>query len=63
MTTTPFMPAGPCPECAAGKHGNCDGHTWDEATDGLVTCPCKKAGHAERHDPDDDGTGYSWGAR
>ena len=30
----------PCPECAAGKHRNCDGTTWDRATDALTTCPC-----------------------
>jgi hypothetical protein len=29
-----------CPECAAGKHANCDGTTWDTATDALTSCPC-----------------------
>jgi hypothetical protein len=29
-----------CPECRAGKHGNCDGTAWDETADRLVDCPC-----------------------
>lgn len=36
----------PCPECAAGKHENCDGRTLDHATDEIVPCPCRAAGHA-----------------
>jgi len=35
----------PCPECAAGKHGNCDGSTWNNATDDFDVCPCWAAGH------------------
>lgn len=31
---------GPCPECAAGKHRNCDGTTWSNRLDERVTCPC-----------------------
>ncbi len=30
----------PCPECRAGKHGNCDGVTWDDVTDSPAKCPC-----------------------
>lgn len=29
-----------CPECAAGKHGNCDGSAWDFLTDEPTSCPC-----------------------
>lgn len=36
----------PCPECANGKHRNCDEQTLDPATDQLVPCPCKEADHA-----------------
>lgn len=35
----------PCPECNAGKHGNCDGTTWDVVTDDFAACPCREAGH------------------
>ena len=35
----------PCPECAVGKHGNCDGRTWDRDADGYTDCPCAGAGH------------------
>jgi hypothetical protein len=35
----------PCPECAAGKHGNCDGRTWDNLADDYAVCPCSDAGH------------------
>jgi hypothetical protein len=35
----------PCPECAQGKCGNCDGTAWDTVRDALGTCPCKAAGH------------------
>lgn len=35
----------PCPECHAGKCGNCDGTTWDTATDAPCPCPCELAGH------------------
>jgi hypothetical protein len=34
-----------CPECAAGKHGNCDGTALDTATDEFVPCPCASADH------------------
>lgn len=29
-----------CPECAAGKHGNCDGSALDVQTDEVGVCPC-----------------------
>lgn len=35
----------PCPECAQGKHGNCDGTAWDDESDGEAVCPCQEAGH------------------
>ena len=35
----------PCPECAQGKHGNCDGTTWDNELDEPAPCPCEAAGH------------------
>jgi hypothetical protein len=30
----------PCPECIQGKHINCDGTSWDQASDGPAPCPC-----------------------
>lgn len=35
----------PCPECAVGKHINCDGLSWDEDEDAPTVCPCAAAGH------------------
>lgn len=29
-----------CPECAQGKHQNCVGQAWDDATDQPVACSC-----------------------
>jgi hypothetical protein len=29
-----------CPECAVGKHRNCDGTALDEDTDQIVPCTC-----------------------
>lgn len=29
-----------CPECAQGKHQNCDGQTYDDETDDVVLCGC-----------------------
>lgn len=29
-----------CPECRQGKHGNCDGTTWDTERDEEADCPC-----------------------
>lgn len=34
-----------CPECAVGKHGNCDGRSWDDIEDDYTACPCAEAGH------------------
>lgn len=31
-----------CPECAAGKHPNCDGTAWDHERDELTTCQCRE---------------------
>lgn len=35
-----------CPECAAGKHPNCDGTAWDFDADELTTCACAGRNHA-----------------
>ena len=32
-----------CPECRVGKHGNCNGQTWDAWVDDFVRCPCSCA--------------------
>lgn len=29
-----------CPECAQGKHRNCDGNAWDPSLDELTGCTC-----------------------
>jgi hypothetical protein len=34
-----------CPECRAGKHGNCDGTGWDIDADERVPCPCLDESH------------------
>ena len=34
-----------CPECAAGKHPNCDGTAWDHDTDRAALCCCDNAAH------------------
>lgn len=39
------MTTRPCPECAAGKHDNCDGTAWDAARDERATCPCADNRH------------------
>ena len=38
----------PCPECGAGKCGNCDGTSWDNSRDQAIDCPCLLAGHPRR---------------
>ncbi len=38
-----------CPECAAGKHTNCDGTSWCQFTDQPTTCSCT-------HDPENTPT-------
>lgn len=40
-----------CPECWAGKHGNCDGVALDQETDRETECRCD----ARDHEPDDGG--------
>jgi hypothetical protein len=32
-----------CPECAQGKHRNCDGTSWNEVLDSPDTCECELA--------------------
>jgi len=34
-----------CPDCVQGKHGNCDGLSWDNLRDELSDCPCALLGH------------------
>ena len=40
MTAPPI-----CPECAAGKCGNCDGTALDPVDDMIVECDCHVDGH------------------
>lgn len=49
------MTAPICPECAQGKHGNCDGSSWNPAADDIDTCPCAARGHFTP-DPRDEET-------
>lgn len=35
----------PCPECQQGKHGGCDGATWNNTLDDYDDCPCFLRGH------------------
>ena len=44
----------PCPECASGRCGLCDGTAWDELTDEPCACTCWAANHLENGDPEDD---------
>ena len=37
-----------CPECHAGKCGNCDGSTWSNEEDARVICPCATQDHPRR---------------
>lgn len=32
-----------CPECQVGKHGNCNGSTFDNLADRPAPCPCQAA--------------------
>lgn len=34
-----------CPDCAAGKHGNCDGSAWCTTCDTQELCPCAQVDH------------------
>lgn len=46
MTADDVLPTGPpCPECAQGKHVNCDGSTWDPDNDAPAVCACAIGGH------------------
>jgi hypothetical protein len=36
-----------CPECKAGKHGNCHGDAWDNDADEPVVCFCYAWGHQD----------------
>ena len=47
LLVTIHLPPEPCPECAAGKHANCDTTTWDFVADAPTTCPCFAKGHPE----------------
>lgn len=38
-------PIDPCPECAAGKHGNCTHDVPVGDTDELGPCPCEERDH------------------
>jgi hypothetical protein len=38
----------PCPDCAAGKHANCDGGAWNMAEDAPGLCHCYVNGHKEK---------------
>lgn len=35
-----MIPLAACPECLAGKHGNCDGSALEVETDEIVECAC-----------------------
>lgn len=37
-----------CPECSAGKCGNCDDSTWDTRADQPTRCPCSLLEHPRR---------------
>lgn len=37
-----------CPECAAGKCGNCDDTAWDTGKDEPARCPCSLVAHPRR---------------
>lgn len=34
-----------CPECTAGKCGNCDGTALNPTTDLIVDCECASSAH------------------
>jgi hypothetical protein len=36
-----------CPECAQGKHANCDGTAWDLTSDDYTICSCPAPDHAQ----------------
>ena len=41
------LPVEPCPECWAGKHGNCDSTAWNNTTDMPCACPCWAREHVD----------------
>ena len=45
IKATEPLPLMDCPECACGKHGNCDSSTWDDVKDAPGICPCFEKGH------------------
>jgi hypothetical protein len=44
MQPCPDCTEATCPECAAVKHGNCDGTAWSEFHAEIVDCTCE-VGH------------------
>lgn len=46
-----------CPECLQGKHGNCDGTSWDAEVDGICGCTCSFLGHKQERTPDTEPIG------
>jgi hypothetical protein len=42
---TPMPPKNVCPECAQGKHINCDGQAFDDDSDAVVECGCARTEH------------------
>lgn len=57
-----------CPECVAGKHGNCNGQAWDMEKDEPTACECghsigqvmAEIDEAERGFRKIEGRGWSW---
>ena len=60
-----------CPECEAGKHGNCNGDTWDFDADEKVPCQCPAEvhagvvsdGHTSAPDTEAQRELFAWGKR
>lgn len=50
----------PCPECQQNKHLNCDGTTWNPATDEPDGCPCAKRGHEPLRADNEPLTDATW---
>lgn len=50
----------PCPECHEGKHGNCDGTSWDKLQDGPAPCPCAVRDHQPLEDDEDEECDHDW---
>lgn len=45
VAATFHPPANECPECRQGKHGNCNGDSWDNEVDDFVDCACAARSH------------------